>query len=179
MISEESGIKLLKFAKECVHSKLFNTDLVIDSEIKSFSEKQGVFVTIHKNSELRGCIGFVIGHFPLYQGIKNAAHAAGFEDPRFPPIEKSEWEELKFEISILTVPEKIEADPNNIEVGKDGLIVEYGGNAGLLLPQVATEWKWDGEEFLSQTCVKAGLSPNIWKKKNITLKKFQAQIFSE
>jgi len=179
MIDKKSGMKLLEYAKSVVNSELFNEDLVMSDIIKSFNDKQGVFVTIHKNEDLRGCIGFVIGYYPLFEGIKNAAHAAAFEDPRFPPIEKNEWDDLSFEISVLSIPKEIEPDPKNIVIGEDGLIIEYSGHSGLLLPQVATEWKWDAEEFLSQTCVKAGLPPDIWKTEKVSLKKFQAQIFSE
>ena len=181
-MNQSDGRKLLKFARDCVYSELFEKELNISPEIRKFSQKQGVFVTIHKRGELRGCIGFVIGHFPLYEGIKNAAHSAAFEDPRFPPVDRSEWDDLDFEISVLSVPEEIKAEPSElpkkIEIGKDGLICESGPYSGLLLPQVATEWKWGAEEFLSHTCMKAGLPAEFWKTGKCRFRKFRAEVFS-
>jgi len=111
------------------------------------------------------------------------AKAAAFEDPRFPPISKREWKDLAFEISILTLPEPIAADPedlpNHVEVGTDGLICKAKRKSGLLLPQVAPEWGWTAEEFLGHTCEKAGLAKESWKTGICHFEKFQAQVFSE
>jgi len=181
MIGIEKGKILLDFAKTVVHSSLFNEKINISDKIKKFDQKQGVFVTIHKNGQLRGCIGFVIGYFPLYEGIINAAKSALFEDHRFSPVTKDEWKDLEIEISILTIPESINVSPDQlpkeIEIGKDGLICEFEGQSGLLLPQVAPEWNWNSEELLNHTCEKAGLPQNTWKNPDCTIKKFQAEIF--
>lgn len=183
-MNKKDGNLLLKFARDCVYSQLFEKEIIITSQIKKYSDKQGCFVTIHKNGELRGCIGFVLGYYPLWEGIKFAALSAAFEDPRFPPLNKKEWDYLKFEISILSIPEEIMVKspseyPLKIKVGTDGLICESGNNKGLLLPQVAPEWEWNEEEFLNHTCEKAGLPGDFWKTGKVKIKKFQAQIFSE
>jgi uncharacterized protein len=182
-LSQIEGHELLNFAKNCVYSELFLKKLIVPDSIKKYDKKQGIFVTIKKNGELRGCIGFIIGHYPLYEGIINASHAAAFEDYRFSPITKTEWESLEFEISVLTVPEEIKSAPQdlpkNIIIGVDGLICESGSYSGLLLPQVAPEWNWNEEQFLSHTCQKAGLAMNAWKTGKCKFKKFQAQVFEE
>ena len=151
------------------------------TELKSrFNKKQGVFVTIHKNKELRGCIGFPEPIFPLYDAIKKAALYAAFEDPRFHPLRNDEYEDIEFELSILTVPEPVNKPyEKNIKVGEDGLIIRAMGRSGHLLPQVATEYNWSPEEFLGHTCQKAGLSDDAWKNDDIEILSFQAEIFSE
>lgn len=182
-MNEADGKKLLSFVRTCVLKELKNEKIEIPSDIKKFNQKQGLFVTIHSGGQLRGCIGFIIGHYPLYEGLKHAAHSAAFEDPRFNPINIDEWDTLDFEISILSIPQEIKVKPpdlpSNVKVGVDGLICEAGPYTGLLLPQVATEWKWDASEFLSHTCEKAGLPNDTWKSGKCKFKKFQAQIFKE
>jgi uncharacterized protein (TIGR00296 family) len=112
-----------------------------------------------------------------------AAKAAAFWDPRFPALEKDELSSITIEISVLTKPEEIKSGKeklaDSIKIGKDGLIVNFQGYSGLLLPQVPVEWKWNSEEFIKQTCLKAGLHPNVWKNPECRFFKFQAQIFSE
>jgi hypothetical protein len=185
MLNSGQGQRLIEIAKKSIISSFENKsiqeyDLKLDSELK---EKKGVFVTLTLNHELRGCIGYVQAIMPLYKAVIEAARAAAFEDPRFLPLTKEELNELKIEISVLTEPkqikEKTENIPKSIEIGKDGLIIEYSGYSGLLLPQVAGEYKWKAEKFLEQTCLKAGISPQSWKNKTCKLYKFQAQIFSE
>ena len=143
------------------------------------TQPRGVFVTINKQGELRGCIGFPEPVFPLGIALIKAARAAAFEDPRFEPLKEEELKDIEIEISVLTLPEKIKPDPDLIKVGEDGLIVKKGINSGLLLPQVATEYNWSAEEFLSQTCVKAGLPRDAWKSSEIEIQKFQAQIIKQ
>ena len=125
------------------------------------TEKRGVFVTLYKKKHLRGCIGFPEPILPLGIALIKAAKAAAFEDPRFSPLSTSELKEIKIEITLLTKPKK--TDPKKIKVGKDGLIIKKGFNSGLLLPQVAVEYKWDAKTFLEQTCLKAGLDKDAWK----------------
>ena len=168
---------MLKIARKAIEDPNF-----VPKEIPEYAkEKKGVFVTITKNNELRGCIGFPLPIYPLWEGVIKAARAAAYDDPRFPPLDKSEIKDIKIEISILTVPKEIEGDPKEypkkIEIGKDGLIVEYDGYSGLLLPQVATEYNLSPEEFLDDTCIKAGLPPGCWKYAKVY--KFQAEIISE
>ncbi|MDP7076811.1 MAG: TIGR00296 family protein, partial [Desulfobacterales bacterium] len=151
-----------------------------------FSEKSGVFVTLSRfpSKELRGCIGYVMPVMKLKKAICDNALNAALEDPRFPALRKEELDRIVVEISLLTVPEKIKySSPeellNRIQIGKDGLIMEKSFFKGLLLPQVPVEWGWDVEEFLSHTCMKAGLSSNTWRKGEVTIKKFSAAVFSE
>ena len=152
---------------------------------ESFNEKRGVFVTLHTWPEkhLRGCIGFPGPVYPLIDALVEAAVSA-CQDPRFPPLQQEELDKITVEVSVLTKPELIEVSkpedyPKHIRIGKDGLIVRKGFFSGLLLPQVATEWKFDSEEFLSQTCQKAGLPPDAWLEPGTRVYRFQSEIFSE
>jgi uncharacterized protein len=151
-----------------------------------FGEPRGVFVTIKHGTDgaLRGCIGFPVPVYPLRTAIPRLAVAAALEDPRFPPMRPRELGEVLIEVSILTVPEPIEAtDPpgrlRSVVVGRDGLIVDAGDASGLLLPQVATEQGWDAATFLSETCRKAGVRADAWKSPATRLRRFQAEVFGE
>ena len=139
-------------------------------------ELRGAFVTINKKGSLRGCIGHIKGVKPLYKSVEEMAAAAAFQDPRFPPITKRELKDLEIEISVLT-PFKQITDVSEIEVGKHGIYIEQGFSAGLLLPQVATEYNWDRETFLEHTCRKAGLPTDAWREKDIQIYIFSADIF--
>ncbi len=144
-------------------------------------ERRGVFVTIHKNGMLRGCIGFPYPVKPLIESLIESAISA-CHDPRFPALREDELNEIDIEVSILTTPELLKEPEkyiNEIEIGRDGLIIEGCGRAGLLLPQVAVEQAWNKEEFLNAVCEKAGLPDNCWRDKKIKLYKFQCQIFTE
>ena len=145
-------------------------------------EELGVFVTLNKNHYLRGCIGYPEPVFPLINATIDSAISAATRDPRFPEVDEKELGDLEYEITVLTKPVLIEvSEPmeylDNITIGEDGLIVEKGFYRGLLLPQVAPENNMDKVEFLSHTCMKAGLSPNAWREGNIKVFKFQGQIF--
>jgi AmmeMemoRadiSam system protein B/AmmeMemoRadiSam system protein A len=140
------------------------------------NELRGAFVTITKKGTLRGCIGHIRGTKPLYQTVEEMAEAAAFQDPRFPPITKKELKDLEIEISVLT-PFKQITDVSEIEVGVHGIYMERGFYSGLLLPQVATEYGWDRDTFLEQTCRKAGLPHDAWKDKETKIYIFSADIF--
>lgn len=182
MLSQKQGEILVKFARHTIESYFEGKEL---KEPGEFSQKQGVFVTLLKfpEQELRGCIGFPYPALALNRAVKEAAKSAAFNDFRFLQLQKDELKEIIIEISVLTPPKEMkckkEALPENIELGKDGLIVLCQGKSGLLLPQVAKEWKWSSGEFLEQVCIKAGLNKEAWKQKNCKIYKFQAQIFSE
>lgn len=155
----------------------------------AFSEQRGVFVTINVASasveeRLRGCIGFPLPVKKLGEAIREATMAAASEDPRFPPVAKSELDSVVIEVSILTRPKAIEVShpqdlPSRVRIGTDGLIVSRSYLSGLLLPQVATEFNLDQAEFLSQACLKAGLSPDSWLDKETKVQVFQAEVFAE
>lgn len=140
-------------------------------------EKRGAFVTLNKNDQLRGCIGYVQPIKPLYQTILDVAESAALKDPRFPPVNEQELPYISVEVSVLTVPKTI-TDPEKIEVGEHGIIIKKGFQQGLLLPQVATEYGWDRKTFLEHTCLKAGLPRNAWRAENTEIKIFTAQVFS-
>jgi len=181
MLSKEDGKRLIELARNAVRAYLESEDIKVSDELKErFREKRGVFVTIKENGELRGCIGFIEPVYSLWQGVVRAALGAAFADPRFMPITKEEFKDLKFEVSVLTEPELIEEPyEDKIEIGKHGLIVEKDGFKGLLLPQVAPEFNWDKKEFLEHTCLKAGLSKDAYRDKDVRVYRFECEIFSE
>jgi len=124
----------------------------------------GVFVTLKRGGRLRGCIGTLECRRPLAEEIAGVAVSAAREDPRFTPVTAAELDDLEVEVSVLGPLEPIDPlDPAAFEIGRHGLVVEQGRRRGLLLPQVAVEWGWDREQFLAQTCVKAGLPPHAWR----------------
>lgn len=148
-----------------------------------FDENRGVFVTLHEDGALRGCIGYPQPVMPLGRAIVDSAINAGSRDPRFPGIKPGEQKRIELEVTILTTPEPYREPkkrlPELVRVGTDGLIVSKGPFSGLLLPQVAPEWGFDSLEFLSQTCVKAGLPPDAWLDEDTEVQHFEAQIFAE
>jgi uncharacterized protein len=148
-----------------------------------FEEKRGVFVTLHKDGDLRGCIGYPQPIMPLGRAIVDSAINACSRDPRFPCVRPAELGRIEVEVTILTQPKAFTEPkkmlPELVVIGRDGLIVTQGPNSGLLLPQVAPEWGFDSLEFLSQTCVKAGLPPDAWLDEETEVQHFQAQIFAE
>jgi len=146
--------------------------------------KRGVFVTLTKDGELRGCIGHPLPTMTLVEAAIDAAISSATRDPRFPAVSVNEMRDIKIEVSVLSEPEVIKIKspreyPKCIVIGRDGLIVEWSGYAGLLLPQVPTEYGWGAEEFLSHACMKAGLMPDYWLQKGVRISKFSAQIFAE
>ena len=148
-----------------------------------FDEKRGVFVTLHEDGALRGCIGYPQPVMELGRAIVDSAINAGTRDPRFPGLRPGEMKRMEIEVTILTKPEPYREPkkklPELVRIGTDGLIVSKGPFSGLLLPQVAPEWGFDSMEFLSQTCVKAGLPPDAWLDEDTEVQHFEAQIFAE
>lgn len=139
----------------------------------------GAFVTLRtQEGELRGCIGSIRAVEPLYRAIASSAISAAFRDPRFEPLRPGELERLELEISVMG-PIEVVTNVEEIEVGRDGLIISRGQYAGLLLPQVATEYGWDRGTFLDQTCLKAGLPRGAWRGGDCRVEKFSATVFGE
>ena len=145
-------------------------------ESRTLSEELGAFVTLKREGRLRGCIGNIVGNGPLVATIERMAGAAAFEDPRFPPLKAEELADLDIEVSVMG-PLTPCPDPELVEVGRHGLYIRKSMHSGLLLPQVATEWGWDRETFLDQTCVKAGLPKGSWRKSKTEIWWFEAVIF--
>jgi uncharacterized protein len=186
LISVIEGAELVRLARIAVE-KYLQESVMIKPE-KDMLEKAGIFVTLNyvnisKKEYLRGCIGFPLPEKPLNQGVIEAAIAAATEDPRFPPLDRQELDNIIFEVSVLTPPQEIRAGPSDygkeIEIGRDGLILQWRFGSGLLLPQVPIELKWDVEEYLANICYKAGAPPDVWLDPTSKLYKFQAAIFKE
>lgn len=182
MLTLKQGSELVKFARSVI-KKSFKGDVF--EWLFSYPEKLGVFVTLlgFPGHKLRGCIGFPYPEIPLGKAVMEGAKAAAFCDPRFPQLEEDELEKIIIEVSVLTKPEEMKCSKDelskNVKIGEDGLIVNFNGRSGLLLPQVPVEWKWNSLEFVKQTCLKAGLYPDVWKNKECRFYKFKAQIFCE
>jgi uncharacterized protein (TIGR00296 family) len=183
MLSDKEGKSLISVAKGAILSQFKKVSTTIPKNPK-FDARSGIFVTIKKGDQLRGCVGYPEPVLPLIDALQRAALSAAFDDPRFPPLDEAELEHISVEISVLTEPEMIKVDspkdyPNKIKIGVHGLIIRKGFNSGLLLPQVAVEQGWDAKEFLSHACMKAMLSPDSWLKKETKIYKFECQIFGE
>ena len=187
-LSLMEGQTLLRLARRAIASYLGNQEVVETPQTtEKLKQKSGVFVTLNRTGprELRGCIGFPYPESPLAEATIKAAIYAATEDPRFTPVSLSEFEKkIVIEITVLTPPKALQFSsrtkiPELIEVGRHGLIVEGHGTSGLLLPQVATEWKWDSTDFLSNCCLKAGLPPDSWLLDGTQVKVFEGEIFEE
>ncbi|HNV36087.1 MAG TPA: AmmeMemoRadiSam system protein A [Rectinema sp.] len=175
-ISPEDQKKLLNYARLTIHASL-KGEKEIDPPHLSTSLKCGAFVTVKKNGSLRGCIGRIQGDANLPSTIKQMALAAAFEDPRFPPLHEEELPLIEIEITLLSPLYPI--SPEEIVIGKHGLLIYANGRSGILLPQVPIEFGWDKETFLEQLCWKAGLPSNIWKSPLARLYGFEGFVFSE
>jgi AmmeMemoRadiSam system protein A len=174
--SPEERTALLQLAHDAIGARLRGEKLDFTPPNEHLAERRGAFTTLHREGQLRGCIGYVFPVATLYQTVAETAVAAAFEDPRFYPLQASEAPQLKIEISVLSRIQPIEAEA--VEVGKHGLVVTYQGRRGLLLPQVPIELGWEREMFLAQTCVKAGVPGDAWKK-GAKLEAFTAEVFGE
>ena len=184
MISDTSGQYLIDLAKDSIRYYLETGEEPVKPKDypSELDEKLGVFVTLNKNNNLRGCIGYAEPIKPAVEATIDVAIAAAVRDPRFPQVDADEFETLDLEVTVLTKPEMIiVAHPDQyfdeIEIGRDGLIIQKGYSRGLLLPQVATENKFNIEEFLEHTCMKAGISADSWMDESCDVYKFQGQIF--
>lgn len=138
----------------------------------------GVFVTLHLNGRLRGCIGFIEGREPLEVSLKDAAHSAAFNDPRFPSLTEEEWLKSDLEISLLSPLEAVDS-PEDLTMGEHGALIHASNRQGLFLPQVASEQGWNRETFMSHLCMKAGLPMDYWQRGEYTLYRFTAQVFGQ
>ncbi|MBD3413229.1 MAG: AmmeMemoRadiSam system protein A [Candidatus Aminicenantes bacterium] len=177
-LSKDQQKFLLKLARETIKHYLETGEHIpFKTDENVLKEKRGAFVTIKKDGQLRGCIGYPIPYLPLYKTIIEASVMAAFKDPRFPPIQKKELPAVDIEISVLSLPQKVE-DASEVKVGKHGIIVSRGANSGLLLPQVPLEWEWDLGTYLKHGCLKAGLEEDALNK-GAEIKTFTAQVFSE
>ncbi|HZP24280.1 MAG TPA: AmmeMemoRadiSam system protein A [Terriglobales bacterium] len=173
--SEERRI-LLRLAHQSIEAALSGRQLDLTAPSEHLAEPRGAFTTLHLHHRLRGCIGYVLSPQSLYRTVAETARGAAFDDPRFEPVTLAEAGQLQIEISVLSQLQPI--TPDQVVLGKHGLVAMQGNRRGLLLPQVPGEWEWDRETFLAQTCMKAGLAPDAWRH-GAELQAFTAEIFGE
>ena len=169
---------LLDIARLAIASYIVDKRIpVVKSEEALLNAKCGVFVSLHKEGDLRGCIGVFTSEDPLYKTVAVMAVSAAFEDPRFDAVIEEEVKDLDIEISVLTPLKKID-DPQEIEIGRDGIYIVKGSHRGVLLPQVAVEHDFDRNMFLDHTCLKAGLKAGDWRE-GAEIYTFEAEIFDD
>lgn len=178
VVSTEERNVLLKTARESVESYMGRREPKWPTFPDTLTVPRGAFVTLTAGKRLRGCIGRLTPSGPLIETVRAMARAAAFEDPRFAPIGREEWTGIRIEISVLGPMERL-ATAENLVIGVHGLYIVQGFRAGVLLPQVASEWGWDREEFLAQVCRKAGLPLEAWKDPTAELYRFEAAVFGE
>lgn len=178
MLTDVQKHALLDLALESVRSRVAGSDRPPPSAMV-FPEASGAFVTIKRRGALRGCLGTLECRRGLAVEVERCAADAASEDSRFPPVSAGELADLSIEVSVLGPLEEIDPlDSGAITIGRHGLVAEQGHRRGLLLPQVATEWGWTPEEFLRQTCVKAGLSRDAWQH-GARISRFEAEVFGD
>ena len=177
MTSDSDRRLLLRLARETITAHVAGAP-VPSVDLDGVCGRRGAaFVTLHARSELRGCIGHLEIDDPLGHVVPRCAIGACSRDPRFPAVVERELPDIEIELSLLGPLESIRG-ASDIEIGRHGLVVELGWNRGLLLPQVAVEWKWNADQFLEHTCRKAGLPRAAWKD-GARLWRFEAEVFSE
>jgi AmmeMemoRadiSam system protein A len=177
MTNDNDRQLLLRVAREAIAASVGAAPAQVHGHAGILARPGGAFVTLHKDGSLRGCIGHIEATEPLGAVVPRCAVSASSSDPRFPPIAPDELDAIDIEISLLGPLEPI-TRPQEIVVGRHGLVVERGWQRGLLLPQVATEWQWDADAFLAHTCEKAGLARDAWKK-GAKIWRFEAEVFGE
>ena len=174
--SHEERTLLLQGAHESILSALENRDIPVAAPSPHLAEPRGAFTSLYWNGELRGCVGYVLPVSSVYRAVIDTARAAAFEDTRFYPVTMEEARGLEIELSILSPPRPVSAD--EVEVGRHGLLVSMAGHRGLLLPQVPREHNWDRVTFLEQTCRKAGLPADAWRR-GALMEAFTAEVFRD
>jgi len=178
MLTDTEKKELLRIARHSLESAVKGGP---KPESKAMSEalgqERGVFVTLKKQGDLRGCIGYLQPVKPLCIAVGEMAVSAGTGDPRFSPVVEDELSGITIEISVLSPMKQIRT-AEEIEVGRDGIYIVKDYYSGVLLPQVATEYGWDRERFLEETCMKAGLPPDAWQE-DAKIYVFSAEIFGE
>ena len=178
VLSQEDRQTLLQFARESVRNAVTRSTSSHPAPKESiFLRSCGVFVTIYVRERLRGCIGVVEAHETLGESVAHCAASAALHDPRFSPVRAEELDHLQIEISLLSQPAPIH--PEDIELGRHGLLVAKDRQRGLLLPQVALEHHLDRESFLAETCRKAGLPRDAWKSGSVEIFGFTCEVFSD
>jgi AmmeMemoRadiSam system protein A len=178
-LSSEEKAELLALARHATEYAVTNHEMYEPPSTTdaTLNEEHGAFVTLTESGELRGCVGYTSPVKPLYLTVRDTATLAALRDGRFRPVEPAELPLLEYEISVLS-PLRHVSDMEQIEIGRDGLLVKSNGHEGLLLPQVAVDQKWDRQTFLEQTCVKAGQPTDCWKNENTDVFRFTSVVFT-
>jgi len=167
---------LLRIAHESILAAFVNLSLPQAPPFPCLAEPRGVFTTLYMHGSLRGCVGYAVPVAPLYLAVAETARAAAFEDSRFCPVTKQEAMNLGISLSVLSPLVTIR--PEEVEVGRHGLVISDGAHRGLLLPQVPVECGWNRQTFLEQTCRKATLPSDAWQK-GASLEAFTAEVFGD
>lgn len=177
-LSDTDRRALLELARKAVREAVLHRKVldVIPRE-GIFSERRGVFVTLHVRGRLQGCIGVTEPSESLGEAVVRCAVSAALEDPRFAPMKEPQLEEMSIEISLLSPLQPIL--PEAIEIGRHGIMVVNHANRGLLLPKVATEHRLTREQFLEETCRKAGLPRQAWKDAETSIFGFICEVLSD
>ncbi|MEA3488960.1 MAG: AmmeMemoRadiSam system protein B [Candidatus Omnitrophota bacterium] len=180
MFNRTQKEKLLKMARDTIHHYLeTGKRLEVEVDDETLKQDMGAFVTLHKQGQLRGCIGHMAATGPLYLTVRDMAISSATEDWRFPPVKLGDLDDIDIEISALSPMRKID-DYNEIEMGKHGVMVRMGRRSGVYLPQVADETGWDREQFMNSLCAhKAGIPADAWKKGECEIYVFTAEVFGE
>jgi AmmeMemoRadiSam system protein A len=179
-LTDAEKSELLGLARKSVEHVVRNGDAYEPpaSTSTTLNQERGAFTTLHKNGDLRGCIGYTSAAKPLYITVRDTATLAAMRDPRFSQVTAAELPSLSYEISVLSPLRRV-TDVQQIRIGEHGLLMKNGDSEGLLLPQVPTEQKWDRQTFLEQTCRKAGMNANCWKDDDTDIFSFTAVVFGE
>jgi AmmeMemoRadiSam system protein A len=174
--SPEERACLLRIAHQSIEDTAEGLRYTPDPPTPHLQEPRGVFTTVYLHKQLRGCVGYPAAIAPLYRAVAETAKAAAFEDLRFPPLRTEEIPLLEISLSVLSPLSAIR--PEEVEVGRHGLVVSQSNQRGLLLPQVPVEHDWDRTTFLEQTCKKAGLPRDAWQQ-GATIEAFTAEVFGD
>lgn len=177
MFSPEQKKELLSLARKAIASRFQQQRFTLPTD-DAYNAKFGVFVSLHINDQLRGCIGYIKGYKPLAASVVEMAEAAAFRDPRFAPLSTNELARIQIEISVLGELIELAKDEEPV-IGRDGLYIVHPYGSGLLLPQVAVEWHWDPTTFLKEVCRKAGLNHDAYLDSKSVIYRFVAEVFSE
>ncbi len=177
-LAEREKQLLLELARRALVAGVEKREPIQDfPDDKILRQPGGAFVTLHRRGRLRGCVGQLPSKDPLVEVVAHCAKAAALEDPRFKPVPAEELAEIEIELSILSPLEDVPLE--KIEAGKHGLVVTHGWRRGVLLPQVATQFSWQAERFVEETCAKAGLEREAWKDPHTRIQAFTAEVFAE
>jgi uncharacterized protein len=169
---------LLKMARRSMSAAVEGRECAFElPELPNLRNLGGAFVTLHRRGRLRGCVGQIVSGESLVETVIHCAKAAALEDPRFDRVRPEELGEIEIELSVLSRLETI--SPGEIEAGKHGLMVSLARQRGVLLPQVAAQFRWGAQRLLEETCVKAGLDRDAWKNPEVRVQAFTAEIFNE